>query len=37
MTQAHSHPEIEANLIETGSCRYLIDDRVFGSSQSNST
>ena len=28
MTQAHSHPEIEANLIETGSCRYLIDDRI---------
>ncbi len=28
MTRTHSHPEIEANLIETGSCRYLIDDRV---------
>ncbi len=28
LTYAHSHPEIEANLIETGTCRYLIDDRV---------
>jgi AraC-like DNA-binding protein len=28
LTHAHSHPEIEANLIETGTCRYLIDDRV---------
>ena len=24
----HSHAEIEANLVETGSCRYLIDGRV---------
>lgn len=24
----HRHPEIEANLIESGSCRYLIDDHV---------
>jgi len=24
----HRHPEIEANLIETGTCRYLIDDQV---------
>jgi len=28
LTYAHSHPEIEANVIETGTCRYLIDDRV---------
>ena len=28
LTYAHSHPEIEVNLIETGTCRYLIDNRV---------
>jgi AraC-like DNA-binding protein len=28
LTRVHSHPEIEVNLIETGTCRYLIDDHV---------
>lgn len=27
-TSPHSHAEIEANLVETGSCRYLIDGRI---------
>lgn len=28
MTRTHSHPEIEANVIESGVLRYLVDDRV---------
>lgn len=28
LTRTHCHPEIEANLVERGSCRYLIADRV---------
>jgi AraC-like DNA-binding protein len=27
-TSPHSHVEIEANLVETGTCRYLVDDRI---------
>ena len=27
-TSTHRHAEIEANIVESGSCRYLIDDRV---------
>lgn len=28
LSQAHRHAEIEANIIESGTCRYLVDGRV---------